>query len=219
MPKLTRSPLVKSVVKSSSRSLTGADPAGASRRFAAVSPTFGRLFEGTDVDTPGQTTMSRMREEPTPPMSRLREEPTPPMSRLREEQTTQQQQHVSFTTVTAVGDEPLARRAESTDFARRAEFVRAMFPNGWPRPRKPVSFCQCRFRPKRPQRSPAKPSRTHTQVRLPGRTTDVRLTTHPERQRNESLSCPHLWITMWTVGHRSARRPPTPQKGLFVVER
>src|SRR5581483_10362939 len=173
MPKLTRSPLVKSVVKSSSRSLTGADPAGASRRFAAVSPTFGRLFEGTDVDTPGQTTMSRLREEPTPPMSRLgeeqttpmsrlREEQTTPMSRLREEQTTQQQQHVSFTTVTAVGDEPLARRAESTDFARRAEFVRAMFPNGWPRPRKPVSFCQCRFRPKRPQRSPAKPSRTHT---------------------------------------------------------
>ena len=197
MPKLTRSPLVKSVVKSSSRSLTGADPAGASRRFAAVSPTFGRLFEGTDVDTPGQTAMSR----------------------LREEQTTQQQQHVSFTTVTAVGDEPLARRAESTDFARRAEFVRAMFPNGWPRPRKPVSFCQCRFRPKRPQRSPAKPSRTHTQVRLPGRTTDVRLTTHPERQRNESLSCPHLWITMWTVGHRSTRRPSTDQKGVLVVDR
>ena len=52
MPKLTRLPLVSS----SPRSLTGADPAGAIPRFAAVSPTFGRLFEGTDLNTTGQTT-------------------------------------------------------------------------------------------------------------------------------------------------------------------
>jgi hypothetical protein len=52
MPKLTRSPFVSS----SSRWLTGADSAGAIPRFAAVSPTSGRLFEGTDPDTAGQTT-------------------------------------------------------------------------------------------------------------------------------------------------------------------
>ena len=51
MPELTWSPLVSS----SSRSLTGADPAGSCPRFAAVSPTFGRLFEGTDVAGGGQT--------------------------------------------------------------------------------------------------------------------------------------------------------------------
>src|SRR3954469_5691195 len=56
MRKLTQLPLVSS----SSRWLPGADPAGhkgcrTPRRFAAVSPTFGRLFEGTDLDTAGQT--------------------------------------------------------------------------------------------------------------------------------------------------------------------
>ena len=57
MPKLTRLPLVSS----SPRSLTGADPAGAIPRFAAVSPTFGRLFEGTDLNTTGQTTAFHQR--------------------------------------------------------------------------------------------------------------------------------------------------------------
>ncbi|MDT5009516.1 MAG: hypothetical protein QOH57_1133 [Mycobacterium sp.] len=51
MRKLTQLPLVSS----SSRWLPGAHPAGSSRRIAAVSPTFGRLFEGTDPDTAGQT--------------------------------------------------------------------------------------------------------------------------------------------------------------------
>src|SRR5271167_590087 len=51
MSKLTWSPLVSR----SSHSLTGADPAGRVPRFAAVSPTFGRLFEGTDLATAGQT--------------------------------------------------------------------------------------------------------------------------------------------------------------------
>jgi hypothetical protein len=51
MRKVTRCPLVSS----SSRSLTGAVPEAGAPRFAAVSPTFGRLFEGTDVNTVGQT--------------------------------------------------------------------------------------------------------------------------------------------------------------------
>src|ERR1700730_7705010 len=51
MSKLTWSPLVSR----SSHSLTGADPAGRFPRFAAVSPTFGRLLEGTDLATAGQT--------------------------------------------------------------------------------------------------------------------------------------------------------------------
>jgi uncharacterized RDD family membrane protein YckC len=35
--------------------VTGAAP-GLSARIAAVSPTFGRLYEGTDRSSPGQTT-------------------------------------------------------------------------------------------------------------------------------------------------------------------
>ena len=43
------------VVKLWSRSITGAVP---KNPVAAVSPTFGRLFEGTDVTSPGQTALS-----------------------------------------------------------------------------------------------------------------------------------------------------------------
>jgi hypothetical protein len=55
MPEVTRCPLVSS----SSRSLTGAVPEDGVPRFAAVSPTFGRLFEGTDVITQGQTAFDK----------------------------------------------------------------------------------------------------------------------------------------------------------------
>ncbi len=44
---------------SSSRSLTGAGPVKPIPRFAAVSPTFGRLFEGTELHTLGQTAFVR----------------------------------------------------------------------------------------------------------------------------------------------------------------
>jgi hypothetical protein len=123
------------LVSSSSRWLPGADPAGLSRRFAAVSPTFGRLFEGTDLDTAGQTAMSDSREEQTTTMSRLHEEQTTTMSRLHEEQTTISQVHSWFTTVTT------ATRVRLT-----GRMLWAMFRNGWPPHRKPVSFGQCRFR-------------------------------------------------------------------------
>ena len=154
MPKLTRLPLVSS----SPRSLTGAGPAGELPRIAAVSPTFGRPFEGTDVNSAGQTAFQR---------------------RSR------------FTAVTAV-----------TRVKRHADFSSSMLPNGWPALGKPVSFCQCRFRARRPQDKP------HTQ-RSEGAWSVLihpRLGEHQPRRPTSShqaaikrdLSCPHLWITMWT---------------------
>jgi hypothetical protein len=195
------------LVSSSSRSLPGADPAGWSRRFAAVSPTFGRLFEGTDLDTAGQTAMSRAREEQTTAMSRMREEQTTAMSRMREEQTTLSQPHSWFTTVTT------ATRVRST-----SRMLWAMFQNGWPPHRKPVSFGQCRFRLERhllARQSQA----THDPPRAPGRLDTAGPARPTERQRSVTLSCPHLWITMWTVRHRHICRPSTDQKGVYVVDR
>lgn len=106
MPKLTRVPLVSS----SPRPLTGAGPVSGLPRIAAVSPTFGRLFEGTDANTAGQTAFRGARR---------------------------------FTAVTIV-----------TNVKRHADFSSAMLPNGWPALAKPVSFCQCRFRARRPQDKP-----------------------------------------------------------------
>jgi hypothetical protein len=143
MRKVTRLPLVSS----SSRSLTGADPAGHSPRFAAVSPTFGRLFEGTDPQTAGQTAP---------------------------------QQYSSLTTVTAVTSVRCADR-----------MLRAMFQNGWPAPRKPVSFGQCRFRLKRHLPSQTEPS--HIQHTAGAWSNRNRRTSKPHRattQRDAVLSTP-----------------------------
>lgn len=185
MQKLTQLPLVSS----SSRSLTGADPAGGFSRFAAVSPTFGRLFEGTDPATGGQTAMSRSREEQKVAMSRLREE-----------------------------------RTTALDLKRLAEKSAAMLQNGWSVRSKPVSFCPCRFRTFRARR----PQISHTQ-RSGGAWSDpdtsllracagLRPTTHTERQRDGSLSCPHLWITMWTAVIVFFVDPRPMQKGARVVD-
>jgi hypothetical protein len=185
MPELTRSPLVRPLL----RSLTGANPAEPARRIAAVSPTFGRLFEGTDVDTAGQTA-------PTGSSATSRRTPnTPPRQRSR------------FAVDTTV------RRAR-----RHAIFLESMFPKYWPRLPKPVSFCQCRFHPKRPPQ--AKPSRAaRTEVRVPGRAVEARSSALTERQLHNALSCPHLWITMWTVRHRFICRPSIHRKGVLVVDR
>ena len=153
MPKLTRSPLVSS----SSRSLTGADPAGSCPRFAAVSPTFGRLFEGTDVIDGGQTPSRG---------------------------------HARFTRVTTV-----------TVVERRAKKSVPMSPNRWSVHPKPVNFCQCRFRAKRP------PDKPHTQrsegawsvTQFIPRARAVRTETnnsHRATTKRDAI-CPHLWITMW----------------------
>jgi hypothetical protein len=113
MQKVTRLPLISS----SSRSLPGAHPEEMVPRLAAVSPTFGRLFEGTDLNTAGQTSS---------------------------------QQRSRITSVTPV-----------TLVWSPVQFLRAMFPNGWPATLKPVSFCQCRSRAGRHLTS--QPEQTNTQ--------------------------------------------------------
>jgi hypothetical protein len=198
MPKLTRSPFVSS----SSRSLTGADPAGAIPRFAAVSPTSGRLFEGTDPDTAGQTTMSRLREEQQTQMSRLREEHTVhPIS-----------------TRSSLASQPSPALGVSKVSVRQCFRTVGQPTRNLLTSANAVSTVDG---PRQPNRS------THNEVRVHGRllihplhgsrqNPDQHLT--PSDDEAMALSCPHLWITMWTAIIVLFVDPRQMTRGFLVVD-
>jgi len=78
-----------------------------------------------------------------------------------------------------------------------------MSPNRWSVHLKPVNFCQCRFRAKRP------PDKPHTQrsegawsvpdsSRAPRAVRTETNNSHRATTKRDAV-CPHLWITMWTA--------------------
>jgi len=160
-----------------SRSLTGAVPRNP---VAAVSPTFGRLFEGTDVTSPGQTALSCPADDAQIYCCHNRHAGTP------------------------ATDNPLrCNVAERLAAARKA-----------------VSFCQSRFASKRHRKDKARwLGRQAVQTTLIDRIARRPDTFHRYAARRGRLSCPHLWITMWTVCRRLVCFLPDLGPGGSVVDR